>query len=136
LKGILHLAEHYILRASESNFKVIPALNVPLICGYDDGGLARVARGMLHPSREVINVNWDQVEGKWKQVKGSFKERWGKFTDDDLDQLAGKRDQIVGKMQEKYGISKEQASKDLDAWRQNLKDEERVNTSRSGVSSR
>jgi len=76
-------------------------------------------------------MNWDQVEGKWKQVKGSFKERWGKFTDDDLDRLAGKRDQIVGKIQEKYGISKEQASKDLDAWRQNLKEEEQVKTSRS-----
>ncbi|MCU1275392.1 MAG: CsbD family protein [Bryobacterales bacterium] len=83
-----------------------------------------------------INVNWDQVEGKWKQVKGSFKERWGKFTDDDLDQLAGKRDQIVGKMQEKYGVSKDLASKDLDTWRQSLKDEEQMRTSGSGTSSR
>jgi len=61
-------------------------------------------------------MNWDQVEGKWKQFKGSAKENWGKLTDDDLDQAEGKRDKLVGKIQEKYGIAKEEAEKQVDAW--------------------
>ena len=62
-------------------------------------------------------MNWDQVEGKWKQAKGSVKERWGKLTDDDLDVIAGKRDQLVGKIQERYGISKEQAQREVETWK-------------------
>lgn len=65
-------------------------------------------------------MNWTEVEGKWKQFKGTAREKWGKLTDDDLNVIAGKRDQFVGKLQERYGISREQAQKDLDAWMQGL----------------
>jgi uncharacterized protein YjbJ (UPF0337 family) len=61
-------------------------------------------------------MNWDQVEGKWKQLKGSVKQKWGKLTDDDLDVIAGKRDQLAGKIQERYGITKEEAQKQIDDW--------------------
>ena len=61
-------------------------------------------------------MNWDSVEGKWKQFKGSVKQKWGKLTDDDLDVIAGKRDQLVGKIQERYGITKEEAHKQIDDW--------------------
>jgi uncharacterized protein YjbJ (UPF0337 family) len=33
-----------------------------------------------------------------------------------MDVIAGRRDQLVGKIQERYGISKEQAEKELDHW--------------------
>ncbi len=61
-------------------------------------------------------MNWDQLEGKWKQVKGSVKQQWGKLTDDDLDYMAGKRDSFVGRLQERYGIAREEAQKQADAW--------------------
>jgi uncharacterized protein YjbJ (UPF0337 family) len=61
-------------------------------------------------------MNWDQIEGKWKQAKGSVKQKWGKLTDDDLDVINGKQDVLVGKIQERYGISKEEAQKQLDSW--------------------
>ncbi len=63
-------------------------------------------------------MNWDQVEGQWKQLKGSIREKFGKLTDDDLQVIGGKKDQFVGKLQERYGISREQAQKDLDNWLQ------------------
>jgi len=69
-------------------------------------------------------MNWDQVEGKWKQLKGSFRDKWGKATDDDLTRLGGKKDQLIGHLQEKYGRSREQAEKDLDEWRNGLKDDQ------------
>ncbi len=61
-------------------------------------------------------MNWDRIEGNWKQFKGSAKEKWGKLTDSDLDVVAGKRDQLVGRIQERYGIAKDEASKQVDAW--------------------
>ena len=61
-------------------------------------------------------MNWNEVEGKWKQMKGSVREKWGKLTDDDLQTIAGKKDQFIGKLQERYGMSQDQANKDLDVW--------------------
>jgi uncharacterized protein YjbJ (UPF0337 family) len=61
-------------------------------------------------------MNWDQIEGKWKQAKGAVKQKWGKLTDDDLDVINGKQDELLGKIQERYGITREEAQKQLDSW--------------------
>jgi len=58
-------------------------------------------------------MNWDRIEGNWKQLKGKTKEQWGKLTDDQIDVIAGKRDHLVGKVQEAYGISKDEAEKQV-----------------------
>jgi uncharacterized protein YjbJ (UPF0337 family) len=60
-------------------------------------------------------MNWDQIEGNWKQAKGEVKTRWGKLTDDDLTYIDGQRDRLVGKLQEKYGLSKEEAERELES---------------------
>lgn len=65
-------------------------------------------------------MNWDVVQGKWKQFSGSAKEKWGELTDDDLDVAAGKKDQLVGKIQERYGISKDEAERQVDDWSSKL----------------
>lgn len=61
-------------------------------------------------------MNSDQVEGKWKQLKGAVKQQWGKLTDDDITSLSGKKDELIGRLQERYGYTKEQASKEADAF--------------------
>lgn len=58
-------------------------------------------------------MNWDRVEGNWKQFKGEVKQQWGKLTDDHLDVIAGRRDELAGKIQEAYGISKDEAEKQI-----------------------
>lgn len=63
-------------------------------------------------------MNSDQLEGQWKQLKGSVREKFGKLTDDDIQVIGGKKDQFLGKLQERYGLSREQAQKDLDNWLQ------------------
>jgi uncharacterized protein YjbJ (UPF0337 family) len=73
-------------------------------------------------------MNWDQVQGKWKQSKGKFREKWGKLTDDDLDVIAGQRDQLVGRIQERYGIAKEAAQEQADAFVKALNDNEFATT--------
>ena len=61
-------------------------------------------------------MNWDRIEGNWKQFKGNVQQLWGKLTDDQLDVIAGKRDHLTGKIQEIYGITKDEAEKQLFAW--------------------
>lgn len=59
-------------------------------------------------------MNKDIFKGNWKQFKGQAKKKWGKLTDDDLDVVEGNKDILAGKIQERYGISKEEAEKEID----------------------
>jgi uncharacterized protein YjbJ (UPF0337 family) len=61
-------------------------------------------------------MNRDTLSGQWNQLKGSVREQWGKLTNDDLDQIQGKSEQLVGKLQERYGIARDEAQRQLDAW--------------------
>lgn len=61
-------------------------------------------------------MNWDTVKGQWKQFSGKVKEQWGNLTDDDLTSIEGKRDQLVGKLQERYGITRDEAERQVTAF--------------------
>jgi uncharacterized protein YjbJ (UPF0337 family) len=63
-------------------------------------------------------MNQDRIEGNWTQFKGKVKEQWGKLTDDDLDIIAGKRDQLLGRIQERHGMARDEAEKQIDAFRE------------------
>ena len=67
------------------------------------------------------NPIWEQLAGKWKQASGEAKKKWGKLTDDEILEVNGNRDILAGKIQEKYGIAKEEANKQIDAWADKLK---------------
>lgn len=59
-------------------------------------------------------MNWEQIKGNWEQAKGEMKTRWGKLTDDDLTTIAGERDKLVGRLQELYGLTKDEAQRQVD----------------------
>lgn len=61
-------------------------------------------------------MNWDTIKGSWKQMSGKVKEEWGDLTDDEITEAAGERDQLVGKVQKKYGIAKDEAERQVDAF--------------------
>jgi uncharacterized protein YjbJ (UPF0337 family) len=61
-------------------------------------------------------MNSDQLEGKWKQVKGKVREKWGKLTDDDMQIIGGRQDQLIGRVQQRYGIAREAATTEVDAF--------------------
>lgn len=65
-------------------------------------------------------MNWDQIKGNWKELKGKAKQQWGDLTDDELEKAEGKRDVLIGKIQQKYGVSKEEAEKQIDKWSESL----------------
>ena len=58
-------------------------------------------------------MNQEQLEGRWKQLMGKVQAKWGKLTHDDVAVIDGRRDQLHGKLHELYGISKEEAEKEL-----------------------
>ncbi|MGD1068593.1 MAG: CsbD family protein [Bryobacteraceae bacterium] len=67
-------------------------------------------------------MNQDQIEGKWKQLTGSAQAYWGKLTNNDMQTVTGRKDQVVGLIQERYGIAREEAEKQFDAWSASLKE--------------
>lgn len=68
-------------------------------------------------------MNWDRIEGNWKQLIGKAQEKWGMLTYDQVDVVAGKRDQLSGKIQEAYGIGKDEANREIDAFADSIRDE-------------
>jgi len=59
-------------------------------------------------------MNKDVLEGKWEQAKGLMQKKWGKLTDDDFDVVKGNFKILSGKIQERYGMSKEEADKEVE----------------------
>jgi uncharacterized protein YjbJ (UPF0337 family) len=58
-------------------------------------------------------MNWNMMEERWHTIVGSAKQRWDKFSDQELHALRGKRDLLIQKLKEKYGMSHEQAEKEV-----------------------
>jgi uncharacterized protein YjbJ (UPF0337 family) len=69
-------------------------------------------------------MNWDIVEGNWKQFQGKVKTQWGKLTDDLLLVIGGTRGMLMGKLQEIYGLSKDEAEKQIKLFEKINKDED------------
>ncbi len=61
-------------------------------------------------------MNWDQVKGKWTEMSGRVRQQWGKLTDSDVEEAKGDRDVLAGKIQNQYGVTKEEAERQIDDW--------------------
>jgi len=75
-------------------------------------------------------MNWDRVQGNWKQFKGKVQSQWGKLTNDKLDTINGQREVLAGKIQEAYGISRDEAEKQIRDWERSVGDVEDADTRR------
>lgn len=62
----------------------------------------------------------DRIKGSWKQIKGRIQQEWGELSDDDLSEAEGHRNYLIGKVQERYGIAKEEARKQVEAFEKKL----------------
>jgi uncharacterized protein YjbJ (UPF0337 family) len=81
------------------------------------GGAYHLLTARMETVEQGVPVmNWDTVKGNWKQMTGKIKEEWGDLTDDEIKEAEGDRDQLIGKIQAKYGIAKEEAEKQVDAF--------------------
>lgn len=58
----------------------------------------------------------EQIKGKWKQHVGDAKVLWGKLTEDELLKSEGHEQKLAGLVQERYGVSKQEAEKQVNAF--------------------
>ena len=65
-------------------------------------------------------MSWDRIAGNWDQWKVRIRERWGRLSEDQLDVIGGRREQLTGRIEEIYGLSHEEAERQLRNWERNL----------------
>ena len=61
-------------------------------------------------------MNRDTIQGNWRELKGKVKAQWGKLTDDQVDQINGNAEVLSGHLQKAYGLSRDEAEKNIDDW--------------------
>ena len=69
-------------------------------------------------------MNWERISGNWAHWKGRVRERWGRLTDDQLSVVAGRSEQLAGRIQEAYGLTREEAERQVRNWARNLGEDE------------
>ena len=68
-------------------------------------------------------MNWDRIEGNWKQFTGKVQQQWGKLTNDDLDVIDGRREELSGRIQKVYGVTKDEADRQITQFADTLGDD-------------
>ena len=63
-------------------------------------------------------MDWGQIQSSWGQAVTSARQRWDKFSTEELQELRGDRDALIRKLKEKYGMSHQQAEKEVDDFHQ------------------
>lgn len=61
-------------------------------------------------------MNDDIIKGQWKELVGEARLQWGKLTDNDLAIAEGTTEKLVGSIQKRYGVSKDDAARQVDDW--------------------
>ena len=60
-------------------------------------------------------MNQETTGVQWNRFLDRVKERWAKLTDDELGRL-GDRDELVGVVQRRYGLTKQEAEQQVQAF--------------------
>lgn len=65
-------------------------------------------------------MDWSRIAGNWPHWRGRLRERWGRLTEAQLDAVAGRREQLTARIQELYGVSPDEAERQLRNWERSL----------------
>lgn len=63
-----------------------------------------------------------RVTERWQRVMSAARQRWDKLTEADVDSVRGNAERLVSVLQSRYGFGRDQALRELGAWRQTLVD--------------
>jgi uncharacterized protein YjbJ (UPF0337 family) len=69
-------------------------------------------------------MDWDRISGNWAHWKARVRERWSKLTEEHLSVIAGRREPLVARLQELYGLSRDEAERQLRNWERTVGVEE------------
>ncbi len=62
-------------------------------------------------------MNKDTVQGKARELTGKLKQKWGQLTDDEITEIEGNAEILAGKLQVRYGVTREEAEKQVKEFR-------------------
>lgn len=65
-------------------------------------------------------MNWDEIEGNLRRLAGQLKTQWNRLDDDRIGQLDGGTDRLAGLLQSAYGLSKDEADRQVSTWESTL----------------
>jgi nucleotide-binding universal stress UspA family protein/uncharacterized protein YjbJ (UPF0337 family) len=65
---------------------------------------------------------WEQIEANWQHHKASAKATWSKLSEAELDMIAGKRERLISKLEECYGMSRDDAEREVHNWQLSLRE--------------
>jgi uncharacterized protein YjbJ (UPF0337 family) len=61
-------------------------------------------------------MNWERLEGSLRQMTGRLKQQWGRILSDTATQTDGQHEELIGKIQQAYGISRDDAERQINDW--------------------
>jgi uncharacterized protein YjbJ (UPF0337 family) len=61
-------------------------------------------------------VSWDVIERNWQALKGKVLAEWDNLSDNAFDEIVGKHDRLIARIQEAYGISKQEAERQVESF--------------------
>ena len=61
-------------------------------------------------------MTWHDIEAHWPELRQRARRHWFHLTQADIDEITGTREELIACVQERYGFSREEATKEVDAW--------------------
>ncbi|HWI38945.1 MAG TPA: general stress protein CsbD [Burkholderiales bacterium] len=61
-------------------------------------------------------MDWTVIETRWYEFKASAKREWDKLSEDQLSGTRGNRGYLSKRVQEAYGVSAEEAERQVAGW--------------------
>ena len=65
-------------------------------------------------------MDWDRISANWAHWRDRVRDRWGRLTELELTDVAGRREVLSARIQEIYGLSREEAERQILNWERNL----------------
>lgn len=67
-------------------------------------------------------MTWDEIEANWMQLSDKVRGTWSMLSDEDYARIAGQRDMLLAAIQNRYGVTKDEAERELDVFERSLED--------------
>ena len=63
---------------------------------------------------------WDRIESDWERFRHAAKRRWDRLGEQQLHAIKGRRYVLAARMKEAYGISSQEAERQIADWQARL----------------
>lgn len=61
-------------------------------------------------------MEWDIIESRWHEYRAAAKRRWDKLSEAQIAGTRGNRDYLLKRVQEAYGLTVQEAERQLAEW--------------------